>query len=110
MQTDRRGGPEAMSSIGASRSEQRLARRAVVIGRVQGVWFRDSTRRRAQALGVAGWARNCADGSVEVWAEGPPEAVDGLLRYCRAGPPGASVQEVRVEEVEPAGWAEFEVR
>jgi acylphosphatase len=99
-----------MSSIGESKSEQRLARRAVVIGHVQGVWFRDSTRRRAQALGVAGWARNCADGSVEVWAEGPQQAVDELLRYCRAGPPRASVEELRVEDVEPAGWAEFNVR
>jgi acylphosphatase len=99
-----------VSRIDESKSAQRLARRAVVFGRVQGVWFRDSTRRRAKALGVGGWARNCADGSVEVWAEGPREAVEELLGYCRAGPTRASVEDLRVEEVTPAGFEDFEVR
>jgi acylphosphatase len=50
-------------------AQQRVARRAVIAGRVQGVWFRDSARRRAESLGVAGWARNRLDGTVEVWAQ-----------------------------------------
>jgi acylphosphatase len=80
------------------------------VGRVQGVWFRESTRRRADALGVAGWACNRADGSLEVWAEGRPDAVEALLDYCRTGPPGASVRDLHVDEVAPAGIGRFEVR
>lgn len=88
----------------------RAARRAVVRGRVQGVWFRDSARRRAESLSVAGWARNCPDGAVEVWLEGAAEAVEAMLEYCRSGPPRAVVEDVSVEEVAPAGLRDFEVR
>jgi acylphosphatase len=76
--------------------------RIAVRGRVQGVWYRDSCRREAERLGVAGWARNCDDGSVEVVAEGEPDAVAELERWCRIGPPRALVTDVvvRVEPVE----------
>jgi acylphosphatase len=98
-----------VSRISESDSKEHVARRAVIFGRVQGVWFRDFTRHRAVALGVAGWARNCADGSVEVWAEGPRNAVAALLDYCRVGPPRASVQDVHVDEVTPSGIEGFQV-
>ena len=97
-----------MTSAGASR--RRAARRAVIVGRVQGVWFRDSVRREAESLGVAGWARNCPDGTVEVWAEGRREGVEALLEYCHTGPPRAHVERVTVHEVAPAGLSDFRVR
>ena len=84
--------------------------RAVAHGRVQGVWFRDSTRRRAQQLGVTGWVRNCDDGTVELEAEGDPEAVEQLVAWARVGPEHARVASVDVERVDPVGDAEFVVR
>jgi acylphosphatase len=89
---------------------RRVARHAVVAGRVQGVWFRDSVRRNAESRGVSGWARNLRDGRVEVWTEGPQDAVEAVLEYCRRGPPRALVEDVRVDEVVPAGLERFEVR
>lgn len=65
-----------------------------VEGRVQGVWFRESTRRQAERLGLTGHAINCADGSVEVLACGAPEAVEALARWLRQGPPLADVRAV----------------
>jgi acylphosphatase len=74
------------------------------------VWFRDSVRRIAEARGVSGWARNLRDGRVEVWAEGPSNAVEAVLDYCRKGPPRAVVEAVRVDEVAPTGLERFDVR
>ena len=68
--------------------------RLVIEGRVQGVWFRDSTRRQALALGVSGWVRNRRDGSVEVLAEGPEGPVTQLIAWCQHGPSGARVTQV----------------
>lgn len=78
--------------------------RVVVSGHVQGVFFRDSVRRKAEREGVAGWVRNQADGSVEAAFEGAPEAVERLVSYCHEGPRGASVDRVDRfdEEVEGA--------
>jgi acylphosphatase len=90
--------------------QQRVARHAVVAGRVQGVWFRDSVRRIAEARGVGGWARNLRDGTVEVWVEGRLDAVQAVVDYCRKGPPRAVVEGVRLDEVAPAGLDRFEVR
>ncbi len=84
--------------------------RATVTGRVQGVGFRDATRRRARELGVLGWVRNAEDGSVRVHAEGDREAVDALVAFLREGPPGAAVGEVEVETVKPEGHEQFAVR
>jgi len=69
---------------------------------VQGVFYRASTRQRADALGVTGHARNLADGRVEVLACGEPAAVAALCDWLREGPPAASVTDVLVEEVDPA--------
>jgi acylphosphatase len=76
--------------------------RLIVQGRVQGVWFRDSTHREALSLGVFGWVRNRPDGTVEVQAEGPEDKVWKLVSWCRRGPPGAAVTRVHetIEEWE----------
>ena len=88
----------------------RIRRRAIVRGRVQGVFFRDSTRERANAHGVAGWVSNRSDGAVEAVLEGPPEAVQRLLRFLETGPPQASVDHLDVSEEEPEGLTGFSVR
>jgi acylphosphatase len=87
-----------------------VARRLVARGRVQGVFFRDSTRREAQRLGVTGWVRNCPDGTDQAHAEGSPEAVAALMRWAREGPRHADVDELQVSEIEPQGCTRFEVR
>lgn len=81
-------------------------------GRVQGVFFRDSVRREAAERGVAGWVRNCPDGTVEAVFEGPPDAVDELIELCGRGPgPGqADVAQVEVAEEDPEELDGFEVR
>ncbi len=76
-------------------------------GRVQGVGFRYATRRRAESRGVGGWVRNNADGTVEAVFEGEPEQVDALVAWCRRGPSGARVDEVKVELEAPSGERGF---
>jgi acylphosphatase len=87
-----------------------VARRVVVHGRVQGVFFRETTRRRAYRAGVAGWVRNNEDGSVEAWFEGEPDDVDVMVHFAGIGPSGAHVENVDVEDVEPEDMRGFEVR
>jgi acylphosphatase len=87
-----------------------IARRVVVAGRVQGVFFRDSTRAEAERAGVAGWVRNRDDGTVEALFEGPAAAVEALVAWCRTGPPRAAVEDVRVEDADPAGHEGFAIR
>jgi len=74
------------------------------------VFFRDSTRERARAHGVDGWVANRSDGSVEVVLEGPPKAVERVLRFLHTGPPRAAVERVTVEQEEPEGLSGFEIR
>jgi acylphosphatase len=81
----------------------------VVHGRVQGVFFRDTIRRRASERGVAGWARNREDGTLEAAFEGPPEAVDSLVRFAHEGPRGAEVERVEVTEEDPEGVSGFSI-
>lgn len=87
-----------------------IRRRVTVHGRVQGVFFRDSTRERADAHGVSGWARNMPDGSVEAVLEGEPEAVEPVVRFLQTGPAHADVDRVEVDEEEPEGLSGFSVR
>ena len=87
-----------------------IRRRVVVKGDVQGVFFRDSTRDRAQSRGVAGWVSNRPDGSVEAVFEGEEDAVESMLRFVREGPRRAEVRDVDVTEEEPEGLGGFEVR
>lgn len=84
--------------------------RAVVTGRVQGVWFRGSTAERARELCLSGWVRNLANGAVEAMFEGPPDAVEAGLAFLEHGPPAASVDGVNVIREEPEGVNGFEVR
>jgi acylphosphatase len=83
--------------------------RLLISGRVQGVWFREATRQEAERLGVRGWVRNCADGSVEAVLEGPPEAVGEMEQWCHHGPPSARVVEVKSNPEPPQGEKEFRV-
>ena len=76
-----------------------VAKRIVVSGRVQGVFFRDSCRREAERLGISGSASNLDDGRVEVIAEGEEDAVQALIEWCREGPPHAHVTGIEVEDI-----------
>jgi acylphosphatase len=88
-----------------------MRKRVVAHGRVQGVFFRDSTRERAQAAGVAGWVTNRPDGAVEAVFEGEDAAVARMVDWMRSGPSGASVERTEVSEEEPSeDLASFEIR
>jgi acylphosphatase len=87
-----------------------IRRRVVVHGHVQGVFFRETTRRRALGAGVAGWIGNRPDGTVEAVFEGERDAVERLVDFCREGPRGARVDWVDVEAEEPEGLPGFSVR
>jgi DNA ligase D-like protein (predicted 3'-phosphoesterase) len=84
--------------------------RALVSGAVQGVGFRESTRRRARKLGLLGWVRNEDDGTVFVHAEGEPGAVEQLVAFLRKGPHDADVRDIEVEDVRVEGHEQFAVR
>lgn len=87
-----------------------VARRLVVTGRVQGVFFRASTRDRAAAAGVTGWVRNRPDGRVEAHLEGPADAVEDVASWIHAGgPPDAVVDSVEDQDVAPTGAREFTI-
>jgi acylphosphatase len=87
-----------------------IRRRVIVRGLVQGVFFRDSTRRMAQRHGVSGWAANRADGAVEAVFEGEADAVERLVAFSREGPRGAQVESVEVTEEEPEGLSGYAIR
>jgi acylphosphatase len=76
-----------------------IARRCFVSGRVQGVFYRASTRNKATELGCSGYARNLPDGRVEVLAVGEPESVQSLLDWLWRGPPASEVKLVEVQEL-----------
>ena len=86
-----------------------VRRRVVVRGRVQGVWFRESARRRAEELGVGGWVRNRPDGAVEAELEGRAGNVEVLVGWFRHGPTAAQVEHVELDEVAPVGETGFAV-
>jgi acylphosphatase len=87
-----------------------IRRRVIVRGLVQGVFFRDATRRLAQRHGVTGWVANRADGAVEAVFEGDADAVERLVAFSREGPRGAQVDSVEVTEEEPEGLSGFAAR
>jgi len=87
-----------------------VARHVRVTGRVQGVFFRGWTAEQARRLGVCGWVRNAADGSVEAHLEGEQWSVQQLIDLLRQGPPAARVADLKVEEAETARADRFEVR
>ena len=86
-----------------------IRRRVIVHGRVQGVFFRDTTRRMATSRGLGGWVRNAPDGTVEAVFEGDAEAVESMVRWCREGPRGAVVERVEVSDEEPEGLSDFRI-
>ena len=92
-------------------NDDRTRARVRVSGRVQGVFFRDSTREKAQELGLSGYVMNTPDGDVEAVFEGRQESVEEMVRWCGQGPPQASVENVDVD-YEPPGDDQtgFEVR
>lgn len=81
--------------------------RAVISGRVQGVWFRGWTEREAQKLGLSGWVRNCPDGTVEALFSGDAVDVDAMIAACWSGPPAARVISVEVSADEAPGGPGF---
>jgi acylphosphatase len=85
-------------------------RRVTAHGRVQGVFFRDSTRREAERRGVAGWVRNTGEGTVEAVFEGDADAVERMVEFCRRGPGSADVADLEVRDEEPEGISGFRVR
>ena len=99
-----------MPSTSAS-GEKRTRRHVIVSGRVQGVFFRDTTRRKARERGVHGWVRNAHDGTVEAVFEGEPAAVEAMLDFCRRGPERARVDRLEVQTDQPLeGLEGFEIR
>ena len=86
-----------------------IRRRVTVSGRVQGVFFRETVRRRAESARLAGWVRNNSDGTVEAVFEGEQKPVERLVDWCREGPRGARVEWVDVASEEPEGLAGFDV-
>jgi acylphosphatase len=83
----------------------------IATGRVQGVAFRYYTKQRALSLGIKGWVRNLSDGAVECEFEGPREALEKMIAFCREGPRLAKVTHVKVEWLEYSGvYHDFRVR
>jgi len=80
-----------------------------ILGRVQGVWFRESMRCEAERLGVTGWVRNAPDGSVEAVVQGPDAAVNALIAWARIGPPQARVDRIVLTDA-PGHFSHFEKR
>ncbi len=82
-----------------------------ITGRVQGVFYRQSTMETASGLGLTGWVRNCPDGSVEAIFEGNKQAVDLAIEWCREGPPAAKVIDIKIVWTDATGDFEtFDVR
>jgi acylphosphatase len=90
-------------------ADERIRRRVRVTGRVQGVGFRESCRREAQRLGVAGTVRNQGDGSVEAVFEGTAPVVDQMVAWCRRGPRSAQVRDVAVTLERPIDEVGFTI-
>ncbi len=80
-----------------------------VSGRVQGVFYRDSTRRKANEFSVTGWVKNLEDGRVEALLSGEKKNVETLLDWMKIGPPAAKVTQVTVENIEPINFPSFDV-
>jgi len=91
-------------------SESRVRARVIVSGRVQGVWFRQSTADRALSLGVEGWVRNLSDGRVEAVFEGSPVLVADAIAFVRSGPDRARVDDLEITYEQPEGELGFRIR
>jgi acylphosphatase len=78
-----------------------LTRKIRIQGKVQGVGFREAMVREALRLGLVGWVRNCADGSVEALVQGEPAAMEDILQWVRLGPPNSEVEDLSSESSQP---------
>ena len=87
-----------------------IGRKVRIYGRVQGVFFRQWTINHARPLGVSGWIHNARDGSVEAHLKGEESAVEQLIAQMRQGPPGAHVEDLTAEDIEPENVEGFSVR
>ena len=87
-----------------------IARKVRIYGRVQGVFFRQWAVNQARALGVAGWVRNCPDGTVEAHVTGEEDAVDEMIAAMHQGPSQARVDNLTVDVIEPEDASGFSVR
>jgi len=89
---------------------EKICVRAVISGRVQGVFFRMETKKAAQRIGVFGWVKNNRDGTVEALFEGDKDRVDSMLEWCRKGPPLSVVKDVSISREEaPGGYTDFTI-
>jgi acylphosphatase len=88
----------------------RIRAHVFVSGRVQGVYYRATTRETARERGVDGWVKNLEDGRVEAVFEGEPDAVEAMIEWCQTGSPQARVNDVEVEYEDPTGISGFEIR
>jgi acylphosphatase len=88
---------------------ERVTRRLVAHGRVQGVWFRESMRLEAARLGVSGWVRNRLDGTVEAIVQGSSESVEAIVRWAKRGPEAAEVTSLEITEAH-GDYTAFEKR
>ncbi|MCO6477972.1 MAG: acylphosphatase [Phaeodactylibacter sp.] len=79
-------------------------------GKVQGVWYRASARRKAEELGLSGYVRNEPDGAVYAEAEGEEASLQAFVRWCEEGPEQARVEQVDVEEGKPQGYKGFDIQ
>ena len=89
----------------------KISTHVIISGRVQGVWFRASTRKKAQEIGLTGWVKNTEDGKVEAVFEGEEDKVEKMISWCHLGPPFAKVEEVVVKKQEKiVGFEDFLIR
>ena len=91
-------------------ADETVRRHVTAEGEVQGVFFRETTRRKATEAGVSGWITNRSDGRVEAVFEGPAGAVEELVEFCREGPTAATVEKANVTDEPPEGLTGFDVR
>jgi len=99
-----------MSDTSTDDLGERVRAHVYVSGRVQGVFYRATTRDEARSRGIEGWVRNLDDGRVEAVFEGPRATVEGMVEWCREGSPQARVSDVEVEYGEPEGLTSFGIR
>ena len=81
-----------------------------ISGRVQGVWYRASTKQKAESLGIKGWVRNTDEGCVEAVFEGEDEIVDEMISWCRRGPPMSHVKNVDIKTQNLSNLEGFEIK
>jgi acylphosphatase len=81
----------------------------IVHGRVQGVWFRAGTKEQADALGLLGWVKNRADGTVEIHAEGEKTQLEKLIAWCRKGTPAADVTSTDIDWIMTQEFKSFDI-